>query len=308
MKTIIPVIILMTLFSITANAQSNPPSPSRGDSTAKPESRASNNSKNSDDNKRPPKGFPAIIEISKTPIIQVEAADKNEKRSWSSSPEWWMVGFSGLLAVITAALAFYTGKLYRATVNLGREAKKTAIRQAAEMERSLAVAKESADQAKESVELTRKELILTQRPKLDISTVIIKEPRFANGQLVRGEFSVRNIGGTPATITDGGYWVEWFGHRMLPMQRPYEGKKGNIPTGKKLSPGEPCTIDFESEKKLAASGPEILRGEHFLYVMGWIEYVDDLKIKRRVNFCRRYDNTEGRFFPVHDPDYESTEQ
>jgi hypothetical protein len=61
------------------------------------------------------------------------------------SPEWWLVYITGLLAVITGALATYTWKLWRATKTLAEDAKQTAERQAREMTMSLQIAQESAD-------------------------------------------------------------------------------------------------------------------------------------------------------------------
>ncbi len=320
MKFSLQLILFMLLFAMVANAQSNPPTPSRGDSTTKPENRTDYNEKNSDRDKRVTKNLPAVKEISKPSVIQIESTDKTEKRRDYSSSEWWAVYFTGLLALITAALAMYTGKLYRATVNLGKDAKATADRQAKEMERSLAVAKESADQAKESVDLARQELILTQRPKLRVTNVIVRQPKpanaerpielFAIGHLVSGQFYINNVGGTPATITNIGCWVHWAA-TPLPMERPYEGKKGNIPMEREyvLYPGESITIPFESDNQMKKEpGVYISRGEHWrLWVMGWIEYRDDLKIKRRIFFCRKY-NPGERFSAVSDPDYESYEE
>lgn len=138
------------LVFVTVNAQSNPPAPGSGNPNAKPESRTDNNGKNSDNTKRAAKVLPAVIEISKAPVIQIEAADKNQKRSWTSSPDWWMVGFTGILALITATLAFYTGMLYRATVKLGTDAEKNSRIQFDKMERSLAIAEQSASASSES--------------------------------------------------------------------------------------------------------------------------------------------------------------
>lgn len=177
------------------------------------------------------------------------------------------------------------------------------------------VTKTSSDQVRKSVDLANKELILTQRPKLRVSAVIAKdisgrgEGPFVRGQLVHGQFYIRNIGGTPATITDIGCWIERFGNdTYLPMKRPYEGKAGNISDKPTLSPGEPHTVTFTSEEPLDVTGPAIMQKQVFLYVMGWIEYVDDLKIKRRIDFCRQYSVASHRFVAVTDPDYESKDQ
>ena len=39
-----------------------------------------------------------------------------------------------------------------------------------------------------------------------------------------------------------------------------------------------------------------------LYVLGWVEYADELGNVKHANFCRIY--LRGKFVPVADPDYE----
>lgn len=72
-----------------------------------------------------PTPAPVQIEILKAPVIQAETTDKTEKRNDYSSSEWWLVYLTFGLVLVTAALAIFTGYLYNATVNLGRDAKKS---------------------------------------------------------------------------------------------------------------------------------------------------------------------------------------
>ena len=88
------------------------------------------------------------------------------------------------------------------------------------------------------------------------------------------------------------------------MERPYEGENGNIPIMQILNPGESIPIAFTSEP-MNVDHQGVMLGTYSVYIMGWIEYRDDLKINRRLNFCRQYDPTKGRFFPVADTDYEN---
>jgi len=172
--------------------------------------------------------------------------------------------------------------------------------------------------------LLRRELILTQRPKLRVNSVIVKRPNILNadelskvgfdkadgvreifmkGHHVHGQFYIANVGGTPATIGNIGCWVYWTKY-ALPMERPYEGQNGNIFIKSVLNPGESIPITFQNEIPLDIDGNLIIVGTYMLYVMGWIEYSDDLKINRRINFCRRYWPGK-RFEAVIDDDYET---
>jgi hypothetical protein len=93
------------------------------------------------------------------------------------------------------------------------------------------------------------------------------------------------------------------------MNRPYEGKNGNSVVSGRLAPGVSIPGTFVSENVLGVGEPtNILQGSgRALYVMGWIDYSDDLKVARRTSFCRRYDPSRQRFVAVDDPDYENAE-
>ena len=92
------------------------------------------------------------------------------------------------------------------------------------------------------------------------------------------------------------------------MERPYEGKNGNYPLSTKLRlrPGESLPIVFLGDNFMGEEGNDILHGtgNWNLYVMGWIEFIDDLKIKRRTAFCRKYRASDHRFVAVDNEDYE----
>jgi hypothetical protein len=84
--------------------------------------------------------YPAVVEVAPSTILRVEAVDKTARPIDYHSPEWVLAGFTGVLATVTAALALYTFRLYRATVGLGRDAKTSAEQQSQRMERSIAEA------------------------------------------------------------------------------------------------------------------------------------------------------------------------
>ena len=163
---------------------------------------------------------------------------------------------------------------------------------------------------------------MTQRPKLIVRNVVLKsplkepppgpDPWFYNGARLSGQFYVVNVGGTPATITESGCWVVWKINKLplaeLPMQRPYEGENGNNPVVAVLNPGESAPGIFQSDDFMGGEIDPIRKGLWSLYVMGWVEYTDERKVKRRTAFCRKYDADRRRFFAVeNDLDYEHAE-
>jgi hypothetical protein len=168
----------------------------------------------------------------------------------------------------------------------------------------------------ESIDLTKQTLTLTYRPRLHVRNVVLRPPLFECGQLIHGQFYVSNVGGISACVVESHCEVLW-DINGLPMERPYEGKRGNNPIGKNvvIAPGASYPGLFQSEStyeiKEVRGEPGIFAGGR-LYVMGWIDYVDDLKVRRRTAFCRQYlynPDAHGvrRFYPVEDPDYEYEE-
>jgi hypothetical protein len=157
-------------------------------------------------------------------------------------------------------------------------------------------------------------LILTQRPKVIARTFFFSEsggtmPRgdgVAWGSYAKGQFYVENTGGTKATVEE--IWSEVFIAKVLPGQRPYEGKDGSKGT-LLLAPGKHTYYLFSRKEPLEESTvSNIKSGSEFLYVLGWLGYRDELGIYRKTRFCRQYIPDRDRFVPVeNDPDYESAD-
>jgi hypothetical protein len=184
-------------------------------------------------------------------------------------------------------------------------------------------AKASSKTANDSIELARKEFISTHRPKLHVRNIDIHRtrigdkvtgqsserlPLFAPTHYVSGQFYISNIGDTLAKIKEIGCWVEWK-QDGLPMSRPYEEKAGNVGITGEINPGGSLTVPFMSTELMGEMGNAIREGgdNWHIYVMGWVDYFDELKTRRRTAFCREYRTSKDRFFPVKDPDYEHEE-
>lgn len=110
--------VIVGLIIMNGVAYSNPPSPSGRDAATQPKSNTNINKSNPSNNEQSTPNYPPLIEIVKTPTIQVEAIDKTEKRRDYSSSEWWLVYLTGALAAITAVLAFFTYWLWKANAKL----------------------------------------------------------------------------------------------------------------------------------------------------------------------------------------------
>ena len=94
------------------------------------------------------------------------------------------------------------------------------------------------------------------------------------------------------------------------MTRPYESDSGNgflrSPT---LQPGESVLGEFFSLQFMGDDAEDYCQASinKHLWVMGWVEYKDELGYKRRSAFCRQWEGATKCFFIVGSPDYEHQE-
>ena len=79
------------------------------------------------------KQTPAIIEISKSPVIQLETTDVTKHEHDYLFSECCLVWITLSMAIITGALAFYTARLWKATNTMVDSADATSQRQSNEM-------------------------------------------------------------------------------------------------------------------------------------------------------------------------------
>jgi len=185
--------------------------------------------------------------------------------------------------------------------------------------RTLRATEVAARAAGDGVVLANKTLVLAHPPRLVVRKMYLKAPEghpsthkqedfFVRGQPIRVRFFVSNIGGTTATITDGGCWVYrnppggW-----LPALPPYEGLSGQGIALGPLVHGDAKPVDVESNWKVGEPGEdpiEFVMGRAPLYVMGWFTFADESGFSRTTAFCRIYQYPSGYFVPVENRDYE----
>lgn len=180
---------------------------------------------------------------------------------------------------------------------------------------------------KRTVDAAREEFNSSHRPRIRVRHLVFSPPpqldeagyhAFKNGEAITIQLDAVNIGGSPANII-GSHCLIHTTHqrfRTLPMNWPYEGSSGNdfLPK-QRLQPGQsvngahihpdPWGSEVDEIRTLVYHGDD--RDNWRLYVMGWVDYVDDRKVKRRTAFCRRYGSKNGlpaRFVDGEDPEYE----
>ncbi|PWT98117.1 MAG: hypothetical protein C5B51_30030 [Terriglobia bacterium] len=176
-----------------------------------------------------------------------------------------------------------------------------------------------------AIEDTHRSLILTQRPQLTVRTLSVTEPSpnerfialkaseeiFKPNAAVNGTLSVVNRGNSRATIQTTYCRVIHSGPpNMLPKEFLAEALGGHSLgiDRKTLEPGQQITGAFSGtgptlEQVQHASIPGKGRVLHH-YVLGWIDYADELGLVRRTSFCRLYRSNIDGFVKIEDPDYE----
>jgi hypothetical protein len=161
-----------------------------------------------------------------------------------------------------------------------------------------------------------RQLILTQRPKIIVRGFYFNEIHAGEstatgikvGSRCFGRFFIANSGGSDAHINEI-YRMVW----IVPVDGPLTAKpvyENQVAEHHKITirPGQAGMWEFGRADALL---PETRQDLHFgnakLYVIGWIDYSDDLGISRRMAFCRRYHPSKDRFLPKRDAYYEYSE-
>jgi hypothetical protein len=150
---------------------------------------------------------PPIIPATPAEHSQTVASEQQQHEGGKVNYEAMIAYGTVALALFTFLLFLYTSRLWRATVDLGKDAKRTADRQAAETAASLAIARDAADAATRSakaaqngVETSERALVGTQRAFVFCQGFSAAANRF--GKAVKEYVfwvPFQNVGVTPAT-------------------------------------------------------------------------------------------------------------
>ena len=227
-----------------------------------------------------------------------------------------VVQWNNILSVLfTAAVAFFTWRLYMATKGLWKATEK----QLKILEKSIAVAQETAQAAKVQAETMSDELNLKLRSKLHVRDVTIPEfenPLGRNG-FPNGQLSIVNLGGMPADVIEIGAWFETGCEKGLPTEMPDESERPNVqnPQPAKVEVGQSIRYKFTDERRPWSSYEWVRTtpNENTLYVMGYVKYTDSTQLLRYSRFFREYRVLKGyeglhkhsrRFFPIEGYEYE----
>ncbi|MBZ5675602.1 MAG: hypothetical protein LAP61_15280 [Acidobacteriia bacterium] len=176
-------------------------------------------------------------------------------------------------------------------------------------------ARKSADASERSSDIAQETFVNTHRPKL---VVRFMQAEGIGTMSIKGQFRVYNAGATRASLKR--VYAEIVVAQHLPALTPYDGKIGAVLSEVGvITGGEGKPMDFPTtprelgvgERNAIANRLEWVKNGRpdepdaiNLFVIGWIEYLDDAKRVRKMGFCRKYNFRTKRFGRVRDEDYE----
>jgi hypothetical protein len=114
--------LLLLAVAANAGARSQGPSPSLRKASRPPQQQRKSERRDTHPTQRGSDSAPMVVRISPAQVEQLIAAQQSQQHEQETSPDWWIISLTGLLAVATAGL-------WKATRDLVRGSEKTAERQ-----------------------------------------------------------------------------------------------------------------------------------------------------------------------------------
>lgn len=306
-------VIALTLL-VAGAAYSTQPSPTPPKASHQPETTPKQPEQRATTDQRGTENSPVFITVIPPVSVESQAAKEAEKYRDYMSAEWWLIYITGFLVAATIGLMIYTARLWRATNTLAIDAKKTAERQAREMQASLRIAQESADAAKK----TAQHMEIADRAYMKISHVppglvpVTPLADYLDNQSRTYEIvmDVRNIGKTPAELTRLSFnHIILLSGECLPDVPPYNAdiEEGAIKT---IMHGTDAIFPSPSFVMSGVDKDAIGAGTKTLYVLGYADYIDHFGTHHRAGYARRYNprDRENNLFIVTQPGYNYDER
>jgi hypothetical protein len=215
--------------------------------------------------------------------------------------------YDALTAWSTFLLFVFTGLLWRETFRLSKDAHQTGERQAEATSKTLdiagtqvALAVRQVDLAEKQHGLERFQFLATHRPR-----IVVRRVRMCDGTkgVTNVEYMVANVGDTDATIIEISAMVVATGRAGLgampnyaePAFPPIALKSGESTV---LTCAVPETVEFA----IALATTRNVPSATLLHFIGYIDYDDVNRTRRRTAFSRQYSYETERFLAAGNPD------
>jgi hypothetical protein len=125
------------------------------------------------------------------------------------------------------------------------------------------------------------------------------------GRLAKVHWVVENMGNADGTILEAYATLITVQRGMLPAIPQYDQRNHAI-GGLKIEVGRTLAfVQFSQDNVASSEYDAVYRGEtRVVFLYGYLVYEDALKVRRRVGFCRMFDQASGRFTVFDDPNYD----
>ncbi len=218
-------------------------------------------------------------------------AQEAQVRGEESSTDWWLMIFTGAVALFTLMLAGATFLLYRAGVRQLELIEGNAVSQSRD--------------TRDAIDLARKEFIASHRPKLRVRFIELR-PLVA-GERMMADIGIANIGVNDAALVSIGADIA-----CRTKTCDWEPPGLNVSVHQSISPatriiksGEQKTFFLQSEGHLSLNSFHKVHYKEFdLCAVGIIKYVDGIGTNRHTAFFRVYDSVRKCFVAADEPSYE----
>lgn len=293
MRITLVVILLLLLCGVGVCAESQPPTPSRGELSSQKQENASHINNTPYDLKQ----SPAPLNVALVPTRNTEPQiTKNQKENKSPS-EWWLIGLTAVLALATYRLVVQTRRLVNETTIASK-------RQAVETKDALELSQRAAAAAEKAAELAQISFLATNRPKIILRDAYCTSVEC--GDPIEVHYVLANTGESDGTIVGSVLNINkylsdsGFGAYVLPNADDGTNEIGETI----LQPGEQRTFSFTSNtlKWQSYNSTRLDSQEENIGVFfsGHIVYKDARGVVRNMAFHRRHKIGPERFFKVED--------
>ncbi|MCH8096877.1 MAG: hypothetical protein IID53_07345 [Proteobacteria bacterium] len=257
LRSILTAIMLLLVASLGSFAQSQQPPLTPTESSQPTKADAGSSGQPAPESERKAEARTPALKVGPASNAPDDATKKREGHNKESMTDWWLMIFSGTIAVFTIVLAFSTIGLWISTHRMARH----------------------------GVASERAYITMSHRPPGLLLHGL-------SGQM-QVTIQVRNAGRTPATISNLVISVKVLPNGTPLPEEPDYGQEQDEPTAKAfLATGD----SFDQTRPLSVSSSEmteVKRRSKILYALGYVDYIDQFGQRHPSGYARKYHPKRG---------------
>jgi hypothetical protein len=266
-------------------AQSQEPSPSRGEPTKKEQTQTQKPNQPATNNPQSAPQPPFIVNVLPTPKTEEQAEDERRERKEKAELDRRLVDLTGELAEFTAGLFYATVAVAIATIFLVIATGALGYfgyRQSQDMKDSIRVASANAAAS----ELSAQAAVWVELPTVFVENIRCKEQKGFKirnelpNMPVKIEIDFRNVGRSPAIVSIVA--IDFGVFRELPAEPRYDWRKYTVA----IDPKDRCRFVAPNILDLSKKDAAAVRGRsRYLWLWGAIQFDDFMESQHQVGFC-----------------------